>query len=308
MKSKYFDYIKNPANMTLLTQGGSERNFYRIRLDGNKTLVYMNYTDEKDENEYYYDIYLLFEKLNINVADVYYKEKGSIFLEDLGDLHLYNLITAGREDGLYFKVLDRLRKLHSEGKNLYEKDPFKISPAFNYSLYRWESKYFLDNLVKNYFNVKADGKELEEDFHFLAENLSKERNVLIHRDCQSKNIMIKNGEPFFIDFQGMRYGLPQYDLASLFEDPYANLSEKVKETLLKYYCDSLDDKFLAIYRYCAIQRLMQALGAYAFLGLVKDKKEFLRYIPSGLKNLRSILNVSKDFPGLKRLLAHQFQQ
>lgn len=299
MKNKYFDYIKNPANLTLLTEGGSERNFYRANLNGKKSIIYMSYTDEKEENGYYYDIYLLFKKLNINVAGVYYKEEGRIFLEDLGDVHLCNLVMAKKEEGLYYKVMDELIKLHRYGAGVYERKPFRISPEFNYHLYRWESNYFYENLIVNYFNMGIDRQQLEKDFHFLAEKLSKEKNVLIHRDCQSKNIMIKDGKPFFIDFQGMRYGLPQYDLASLLEDPYVDLSVRVKEELLKYYCGALNKKFLMVYRYCAVQRLMQALGAYSFLGLKKGKKEFLQYIPNGLKKLKSILEEQDGLIGIK---------
>jgi aminoglycoside/choline kinase family phosphotransferase len=110
----------------------------------------------------------------------------------------------------------------------------------------------------------------------------------------------------------MRYGLPQYDLASLVEDPYVYLSEDVKDELKKYYFDKYYDiagkkilnydDFLTVYRQCAIQRLMQALGAYGFLGLVKEKKEFLKYIPNALCRIRSILDQSSGLNGLKRLL------
>lgn len=299
MPNKYFKYIEDKKRLIPLTIGGSERNFYRVNVDGSKTLIYMNYTDEKEENEFYYDIYRLLKKLNIHVAEVYYKEKGKIFLEDLGDTHLYNLVIANKEDTIYFKVIDELRRLHTLGESIYKKTPFKISKGFDYSLYRWESKYFLDNLINNYFKIALDEKILEPDFHFLADTLSKEKKVLVHRDCQSKNIMVKDGISYFIDFQGLRYGLPQYDLASLLEDPYVNLSEETKNNLLNYYVRGVASN---IYRHCAVQRLMQALGAYAFLGLRKGKKEFLQYIPNGINKLKSILDKQDDLPSLKLIV------
>lgn len=283
----------SPVQITRLTDGGSERNFYRVRL-GNRSIVYMNYSDEKEENRYYYDIAIFLKGLGINVPEIYYKGDGNIFLEDLGDTHLYNLVTTRPEDRIidyYYKVIDQLSKLHSS-----EGVRFKISNGFDYSLYRWESKYFLDNLIRDYFGIKLD-INIEPELHLLAEVLSKEKNVLIHRDCQSKNIMIKDGVPYFIDFQGLRYGLPEYDLASLLEDPYVNLSDEAKDNLYERGVQSTSSH---IYKYCAIQRLMQALGAYAFLGLKKGKKEFLQYIPNGLNRLRLI---SEGLPRLNSLVS-----
>lgn len=312
LKNKlHWDNVTSPS-ITPLTEGGSERNFYRVMSD-TKNVVYMRYSDEKEENTFYYDIAELLQSLRINIADIYYKDDGNIFLQDLGDVHLYNLVTRYVEDRIvdyYYKSVDQLLKLHSEGASLYEKKRFKISKQFDYSLYRWESAYFLDNLIENYFSLKLNEstkRELEKDFHFLADILSEEKKVLIHRDCQSKNIMVREGVVYFIDFQGLRYGLPQYDLASLLEDPYVNLSKKLKDKLLSYYVNELPQEvkksdFLTLYTYCAMQRLMQALGAYAFLGLKKGKKEFLQYIPNALGRLERILDKQSGFVGFKSLL------
>lgn len=301
-------------DITPLTEGGSERNFYRVVLSDGKTFVYMKYSGQKEENKYWYDVAILFKKLNINIPEIYFNEDGSIFIEDLGNVHLYNLVKSSDEKDIlkyYYAVLDQLLNLHLVGKGRYEEKPFKISNSFNYSLYRWESSYFIDNLIKDYFNVQikdALTRKIEADFNFLADKLSAERIFLIHRDCQSKNIMIKNNRPYFIDFQGLRFGVPQYDLASLFEDPYVDLTNNTKEELLNYYIKKalIPDKeqFFRVYRYCAIQRLMQALGAYAFLGEKKGKKDFLQYIPNGLKRLKDALDIGNDLSGIKELLNH----
>lgn len=307
MPQEFFKYIEDTKRLTLLADGGSERNFYRVEVGDNRTLIYMNYSDEKEENKFYCDIALFLKSLNINVPQIYYKEDGNVFLEDLGNTHLYNLVINNPEAdiiGYYYKVIDQLLKLHLNGESQYKKAPFKISNGFDYSLYRWESKYFLDNLIKGYFNIVID-VDIEPDFHFLAETLAKEGNVLIHRDCQSKNIMIKEGIPYFIDFQGLRYGLAQYDMASLLEDPYVDLGEKAKIDLLNYYGQGRSSaNFLEIYNYCAIQRLMQALGAYVFLGLKKGKREFLQYIPNGIRKLKLALENQEGLNGLKKLLSN----
>jgi aminoglycoside/choline kinase family phosphotransferase len=119
----------------------------------------------------------------------------------------------------------------------------------------------------------------------------------VHRDFQSQNIIVRNGLAYLIDFQGMRPGLAQYDVASLLYDPYVQLSDGQRGELAVHYierqkefgCD-IGEQFGEVLPLCAIQRLMQALGAYGFLGLVRKHDAFLNYIPSALKTLSAILN------------------
>jgi len=113
---------------------------------------------------------------------------------------------------------------------------------------------------------------------------------LVHRDFQSQNILIRNGQAHLIDFQGMRPGLAHYDLASLLFDPYVDLSEAERDELLEHYCgEKPGSEFLTTLRLCAMQRLMQALGAYGFLGLVKDHKHFLQHIPKAVLSLHEVV-------------------
>ena len=127
----------------------------------------------------------------------------------------------------------------------------------------------------------------------------------MHRDFQSQNIVIEDGAACFIDFQGMRPGLPQYDLASLLLDPYVQLTEPERGELLAHYLDGLRElgyepasDFAAVLDLCAMQRLMQALGAYGFLGLVKEREHFLTHIPAAMANLRMVV---ARIPGLEQL-------
>jgi hypothetical protein len=131
----------------------------------------------------------------------------------------------------------------------------------------------------------------------------------VHRDFQSQNILIKNGEAYLIDFQGMRYGLAQYDLASLLYDPYVALTSAERDELLGYYISqsleagvALSGNFAALLDFCAMQRLMQALGAYGFLGLVKKRGHFLAHIPSAIASLKEVLTRIPDLPNLRGLL------
>jgi hypothetical protein len=115
----------------------------------------------------------------------------------------------------------------------------------------------------------------------------------VHRDFQSQNIIIRNGQAHLIDFQGMRPGLAEYDLASLLYDPYVELPEDERAELTSYYRERQLENGIAIngdfdlkLRLCAMQRLMQALGAYGFLGLVKDHKHFLKHVAPAMESLQ----------------------
>jgi aminoglycoside/choline kinase family phosphotransferase len=121
--------------------------------------------------------------------------------------------------------------------------------------------------------------------------------------------MIKNDHPYFIDFQGMRFGLPQYDVASLLFDPYVLFSDEERQVLFEYYCESagtawIGDRkhFKMIYKFLTIQRLMQALGAYGFLGIRKGKKHFLKYVEPALLRLYEVVENIEDLSGLKALV------
>ncbi len=130
----------------------------------------------------------------------------------------------------------------------------------------------------------------------IAEKLAAWPRVLVHRDFQSQNILMHDGHAHLIDFQGLRPGLAHYDLASLLYDPYVRLRGSERRELLDFYLGlgrrhdlgKNRAEFDEIYRLCALQRLMQALGAYGYLGLVRGKPDFLAHIPMALASLREV--------------------
>jgi aminoglycoside/choline kinase family phosphotransferase len=142
--------------------------------------------------------------------------------------------------------------------------------------------------------------ELKQEFEHIAENASNSSFIgFIHRDFQSRNILVSPHGYGIIDFQGGRLGPLQYDLASLLIDPYVELPEDLQENLVSYYMDRLSERmpfdresFLRVLRYCRITRNLQALGAFGFLSRVKSKKDFEAYIPPAVltlkKNIKSI--------------------
>jgi aminoglycoside/choline kinase family phosphotransferase len=204
-------------------------------------------------------------------------------------------------------------KLHSLPESVCVEMKEHLPAEFNAALYRWEQKYFFQNCLGRYFSVsESKRKELAAlpSLREIAKRLASLPRVLVHRDFQSQNIIIQNGQANLIDFQGMRPGLAEYDLASLLCDPYVQLTEAERRELIAYYRGRLlengvtiDGDFDLKLRLCAMQRLMQALGAYGFLGLVKGHKHFLQYIPGALRSLRAVVATIGDLQPLASFLA-----
>jgi hypothetical protein len=165
--------------------------------------------------------------------------------------------------------------------------------AFNSAFYRSEQDYFLENFVQSVCSIKLDSSEtikLNAEFESLADRLQEVPMSLVHRDFQSRNIMIRDGQPVLIDFQGMRIGNFFYDLGSLLYDPYVILKEEERMELLAYYYSLSDQKtnwkaFKEMFWEASVERLLQALGAYGFLGLKQGHTGFLAHINKALDNL-----------------------
>jgi aminoglycoside/choline kinase family phosphotransferase len=181
--------------------------------------------------------------------------------------------------------------------------------GFGPDLYRWERDYFREHFVRNACGMElapSFEQELESELSALGERLSGTKRCLVHRDLQSQNVMIRDGEPFLIDFQGMRFGNPFYDLGSLLCDPYVIFPEGERDELLSFYHGlSKGDLDQASFRNhfweASAQRLMQALGAYGFLGLRKGLRAYLHYIPAGLRNLHRAAEQVASLPHLREL-------
>jgi aminoglycoside/choline kinase family phosphotransferase len=182
--------------------------------------------------------------------------------------------------------------------------------SFGPDLYRWEQDYFREYFVRTFCGISLEPsfeRDLEAELSSLAGRLSGAMRCLVHRDLQSQNVMIRDGEPFLIDFQGVRFGSPFYDLGSLLCDPYVNFSDSEYGQLLFFYYGltkwNLDwATFQNTFWEASAQRLMQALGAYGFLGLKKRIKAFLAHIPAGLRNLHRAAAMA-SLPHLRELSA-----
>ncbi|KUG23044.1 phosphotransferase involved in threonylcarbamoyladenosine t(6)a37 formation in trna [hydrocarbon metagenome] len=279
-----------------IKKGGSDRQFFRVTLPHGDRFIFMHYGDEVAENAHWGGINKFMASLNMNVPRIITQDisKHFILIEDLGDVDLWSLRFEPWEErrDFYFQVLTQIYRLHSFDLKSAPAD-VQLSESYGPRLYKWEHDYFLENLVWEVCKIKlssSDAAKLNKELDALSARLQKIEPSLIHRDFQSQNIMIKNGRPVMIDFQGMRLGCLFYDLGSLICDPYVTFEDEERNELINYYYELMNpsysrDEFVHNFWMGSVQRLLQALGAYGFLGLKKHKTDFLGHIGNGLENL-----------------------
>ena len=297
-----------------IQKGGSDRKFYRIRCSAEQALILVKYNLDREENRQYVTIASFLAKHSIRVPGIYFHDpaEGLIWLEDLGerDLYSYHMEQWLVRRAFYESALDQIATLHALPEEVCIQIKPHLPAEFNAEVYAWEQNYFFENCLGRYF--KVDGAKVASLSQLpalseITERLSAFPRVLVHRDFQSQNTIIRNAQAYLIDFQGMRPGLAEYDLASLLYDPYVDVSDDERAELIAYYRGRqlangivANGEFDLKLRLCAMQRLMQALGAYGFLGLVKGHKHFLQYIPRAMRTLRDSLS---HIDGLEPLAA-----
>jgi N-acetylmuramate 1-kinase len=282
-----------------INKGGSDRKFYRIQCSPDQPLILVKYNLAREENRHYVQIADFLDAHDIRVPKIYFHDpaEGLIWIEDLGerDLYSYRHESWLVRRAFYESALDQIATLHALPESVCLEMKEHLPAEFNTELYVWEQNYFFENCLGRYFGMdEAQWRELAAlpPLRKIAERLARLPRVLVHRDFQSQNIIIRNSLAYLIDFQGMRPGLAEYDLASLLFDPYVDFSKAERDELICYYREKqaangrlIDGEFDDSLRLCAMQRLMQALGAYGFLGLVKGHKHFLKHVPAAMTSL-----------------------
>jgi aminoglycoside/choline kinase family phosphotransferase len=292
---------------------GSDRTFFRLKWNQKNSAILIHYEPKRVENAYYADIAEFLRQINVSVPQVIGHDPTHclIITDDLGDTDLWSLRKTPWETrrALCQKTLAIAHRLHSFPEKEFPSNRVRLMESFGPDLYRWERDYFKNHFVRGVCGITLEPqfeRELEAELSSLAERLSGTIRCLVHRDLQSQNVMIRDGEPFLIDFQGMRFGSSFYDLSSLLCDPYVELSGDQRMDLLLYYYNLSKqelswEEFRKMFWEASAQRLMQALGAYGFLGLKKGLKAYLEHIPSGLRNLRLAISHVSSLPRLREL-------
>ncbi len=310
---------ENEPAFLKLKGDGSDRSWYRVS-SGTDTLVAVSHgiraTSGVCEADAFINIGRHLQNRGLPVPRIYAGDpfSGIAFLEDLGDRHLQDVVLSldspEKRTVLYHRVIDGLVALSQKG--------FKgFDTAWTYQTASYDRQVIMENecayFVEAFLHLKMGLTDiafgtLEAEFELLCEKtLAHGIFGFMHRDCQSRNIMLRGGDCFFIDFQGGRIGPVQYDLASLLIDPYVDLSTEFQAKLRDYgmgrVCEATgaDEKtFRKGYSYCCITRSLQILGAFGYLSCKKGKPAFADYIPAALAGLKRALAgpEGKDFPKL----------
>lgn len=313
--------LKPPYRIQALTGDGSDRRFYRIRAGGTSLILVASPRKrppgETDECDSYALIGMHLAARGIPVPRFEWSDplSGLFLLEDLGDLHLQGLVLRPRSEPLaiYRSVVSMLVGMHREAREGFDARFCFDTPLYDAPFaYERELEYFRKAFLNGALGLDVGEDDLRSDFERLAEDAEgRNPGFVIHRDFQSRNIMVHRGRLRLIDFQGMRFGPPLYDLASLLLDPYVKLSPPLQATLADLYWKGAE-AFLGLSRrgfvesYAAVRlcRNLQVLGAYGFLGVVRGKRGFLRHVPAAWKSLREWMDgpCRSRYPKVERLV------
>ncbi|MEZ4525900.1 MAG: sugar phosphate nucleotidyltransferase [Desulfobacterales bacterium] len=304
---------------TRLKGDGSDREWRRFTSQG-KSLVMADHGIRMQKNtaaecDSFVNIGKHLHRQGVAVPNIWLHDcfSGMVFLEDLGDTRLQDLALyaqTGEIRILYRNVLTRLIDLWlAGGKNFNPDWCWQTGRYDREVILERECRYFTQAFLKEYEGLAVCYEDFHDEFEYLADRIMEYScPAFMHRDMQSRNIMIKNGEPYFIDFQGGRTGPMQYDLASLLTDPYVLLSSAMQQELLDYCMGKLSErisldagKFRPGYAYCALSRNLQILGAFGFLSRAKKKTWFEMHIPAAFTSLKNMLSapIGKEFPKLR---------
>ncbi len=283
---------------------GSCRRFLRLSTNQGPFILILPQDGEEGLKEAYsyvhIGLFLAQKGLTVPKIWAYDLSSGLVLVEDLGDLHLEDL-SPGPRRLVYPKVIEWLVTFQALAEQF---DPRYCLQTTHYDfkiMWEHEALYFLNSFGRDYRGLVVSPALYEELKNFCQEALGKFTDlVLLHRDFQSRNIMVRQGKPYIIDFQGARLGPPSYDLASLLIDPYVGLSPKEIQQYLELYLlyTKRDKAFVEEFYHLALMRNLQILGAFARLSLM-GKSWFERYIPKALDRLRYL--VQRHFTYLKNL-------
>jgi aminoglycoside/choline kinase family phosphotransferase len=253
-----------------IKRGASGRTILRVKTPGHEPFIGVHWNEEREDNSQFIPVAQFLKHAKLRVPSIIHERARYrvALVEDLGDVDLLSL-----KDRPFSERLPLYRSAFEQVDKLFYAKPakdFQLMPPFDAALYRWEQEYFFEHMVEDFLGL--DGGELRknEEFIALSQRLGTVARHLVHRDFQSQNLMIKDDQVWLIDFQGLRRGRQEYDLASLIFDPYLDHSADEREKLLKLWEDIADERPLeTLFHECAAQRLMQALGAYG--NIVKNR-------------------------------------
>lgn len=292
----------------MIKQQGSNRVYTRVTDADGKTVIRVDGTNH-DENRAFIYMSRHFAALGLPVPKVLWvsEDEMSYTQEDLGDTLLFDSITPI----LLERAIRALAHIQIEGAKDFDWSVCFPVPTMDVRSIRWDLNYFKYCFLKG-TKIEFSEPKLEDDFDALVQKLTANANIntFLYRDCQSRNIMIKDGQPYFIDFQGGRRGPTQYDVASLLWQAKANIAPALREQMIDAYLDELkklqpdldEHEWRTALPHFVLFRTLQVLGAYGYRGYFERKQHFLESVPNALRNLKEIFTqnpiLQQEYPTL----------
>ncbi|MDZ7861069.1 MAG: phosphotransferase [Candidatus Krumholzibacteriota bacterium] len=302
------------ARVIPFSKSGSNRYFFRLS-DGNRSAVALIDPRPDGEFEDYISIGKFLWRNGIGVPEFYSvdRERGIVVMEDLGDLSLEITVKKDNTDKimpLYKRCLDLLCELQTDITSAIKEENMLSGKLFDKNRLLSETSYFEDEFLTRFQSYRIP-KGWKNEKEKLAEIISSQPLVFMHRDFQSRNIIIEKNKPRIIDFQTAHLGPGMYDTVSLLKDPYVSLSEHDRRSLLAYLYNILEERgahnrmsyeeFISLFVTTGIQRNLQTLAAFAKLGYSDGKKLFLESIPAGLRLLEEGAGVNNSYPAIEEM-------
>jgi len=303
---------------TELSASGSNRKYFRI-VSENNTVIGVEGTSV-EENNAFIQMAKHFYAKGLPVPRFIAKTLDGLHYlqEDLGDTLLFDFIAEGRKTGVFCepekemlrKTMRLLPKIQVKGAEGFNFSVCYPQPKFNERSILWDLNYFKYCFLKS-TGLEFQENRLEDDFARLSDILlHAHTDAFMYRDFQSRNVMIKDGEPYFIDFQGGRKGPLYYDVASFLWQAKAKYSDELRAELLHEYLSALQElvpvdeaEFRSKLKHFVLFRTLQVLGAYGFRGYFEKKPHFLQSIPFAIENLREIIRDDvSEYPYLLSIL------
>lgn len=296
----------NTTRIVPLQKRGSARTYARLT-DGRRSWIWCAYDPERRENAAVPAITDFLKRLKINVPDVqlHLPDTCELVTRDLGPHDLLHE-PRDRQPEILRNVVEQIARLHVLGEQALQFEELPLQRSFTKGLYDWERDYFRRHILDTLLGRPELWTAAAPEYCELRTRLLQAPRVPIHRDLQSANIMLDDGKPFLIDFQGMRLGCAAYDLASLLYDPYQSFPRELRNSLWQHYRECVralggtppDSDLLSR---AAIQRLLQALGAFGKLWLQDGLDSYRPYIESGLTMLLAAARETATTPGFEHL-------
>ena len=279
-----------------MKQQGSNRIYTRETDINGRSIIRVEGTN-RDENRAFIYMARHFHALGLPVPEVYWvsEDEMSYTQEDLGDAILFEHLD---DVSLLERTMRALAHVQVEGAKDFDWNMCFPVPAMDERSIRWDLNYFKYCFLKG-TKVEFSEPKLEDDFDAIVKAISSQPSAIstfLYRDFQSRNVMVKDGRPYFIDFQGGRKGPTQYDVVSFLWQAKANFSPELRERLIDVYLDELkkiqpnldEREWRAALPHFVLFRTLQVLGAYGFRGYFERKPHFLESIPLALKNLSEL--------------------